>query len=71
MRYMADELHDLPTLSVSQTDDLKVDDGGTRIWLCRCGVADGMPYENQVTIERLVDGLWTTASTYYGGEVSR
>ena len=65
-RYTAADLKDLPTLAQGQADNLKLDDGETRVWLCRCGVADGMPYNNQITIERLVDGRWITVETYEG-----
>ena len=66
VRYTAGELRDLPTLSVGQADDLKIDDGTTRVWLCRCGVADGMPYNDAITVERLKDGRWITVDTYPG-----
>ena len=64
--YTASYLADLPTLAVGQTCNLKIDTGDMRVWLCRCGVADGMPYDNQVTIERLVNGRWATLDTYEG-----
>jgi hypothetical protein len=67
MTYTTTELEILPTLAQGQTDNLKVDDGETRVWLCRCGVADGMPYENQITEERLTDGRWVTVAEYPGG----
>lgn len=63
--YTLSELEALPTLAQGQADDLKMDDGnGTRVWLSRVGVDDGMPYDHQVTIERCVDGRWITAETY-------
>lgn len=65
----AQDLADRPTLSVGQADNLKIDTGETRYWLCRCGIADGMEWENTVTIERLIDGRWETVHTYDGGEV--
>jgi len=65
-RYTAAELEDLPTLSVGQFDNLKIDTGSKRVWLCRCGVADGMPYDNQVTIEKLEDGRWIKIEEYPG-----
>ena len=66
MPYTAKDLEDLPTLSQSQADDLKIDDGTTRVWLCRCGIADGMPYDNQITVENLINGRWVTVETYEG-----
>lgn len=64
MRYGLAELQRLPTLSTGQADDLKIDDEETRVWLSRCTVADGEPYNNKVTIERLTDGRWVVADTY-------
>lgn len=39
---------------------------GSRVWLCRCGVADGIPLDNQITVERCIDGRWITTDTYEG-----
>lgn len=64
--YSAEELNALPTLSVSQADSLKVDTGKIRVWISRCGIADGEPYDNKVTIERLVNGRWEIFDTYQG-----
>jgi hypothetical protein len=59
------ELEAMDTLAVGQADDLKIDDGeGTRVWLSRMTVEDGQPYNNQVTIERLIDGRWETVEEY-------
>ena len=66
MRYTAEQLRELPTLAVGQADDLKIDTGDERIWLSRCGVADGMPTENTIFVERLIDGRWITVETYEG-----
>lgn len=65
-RYTASELRDLPTLSVSRADNLKIDTGTIRVWLCRCGVEDGMPYNDAITVERLVNGRWVTIAQYEG-----
>lgn len=62
-----DELEALPTLCVGQADDLKYDDGIYRVWLCRCGVDDGMPFDHQVTVEKQNGGRWTTFDTYAAG----
>ena len=59
-----DDLEALPTLAVGQADNLKIDDGDTRVWLSRCTVDDGEPYDNKVTIERLIDGCWVEADIY-------
>ena len=58
------ELRARPTLSASQFDNLKVDLGEMRVWLSRMTVADGMPYNNQVTVEILLDGRWCTFQQY-------
>ena len=63
-RYTLAELEAMPTLSTGHTDDLKVDTGRTRVWLSRCTVADGEPYNNKVAIERLKGGRWVETSTY-------
>jgi hypothetical protein len=62
------ELKAMPTISSGHTDDLKRDSMGTRIWLSRMTVEDGMPYNNQVTIEQYKnDGKnarWETIHQY-------
>lgn len=65
-RYTAEELRKLPTLCTGQADSLKIDNGKTRVWLCRCGVADGMPYDNAVTVETLQNGRWIETDMYEG-----
>jgi hypothetical protein len=51
-------------LAVGQADDLRFDNGCTRLWLSRCGTEDGEPYANKVTVEALVDGAWKIYRTY-------
>jgi hypothetical protein len=66
-RFTLEELEAMPTLCVGQAADLKVesDEGdGIRIWLSRCGVADGEPYENKVSVEKYVNLRWQEVSTY-------
>jgi hypothetical protein len=65
-RYTADELRSLPTLSVAQADNLKIDTGTERVWLSRCGIEDGEPYDDKITIERLRGGRWVTIEEYPG-----
>ena len=62
--YSKKEIEALPTMSVGQEADLKIDTGKMRVWLSRCTVADGMPYNNQVTVEKLKDGRWLTLEEY-------
>lgn len=64
MRYTLAELEALPTLSTSQTDNLKFDDGLTRVWLSRTTTADGEPYDHKVTIERQIDFHWVVEEQY-------
>ena len=66
MRYTATELEVLPTLCVSQADDLKIEKPGLRVWLCRCTVDDGAPVDDMVSIEELIDDRWVVTSTYGG-----
>lgn len=72
-RFTLDELERLPTLSVSQTDNLKVEDAdrGIRVWLARTTVADGEPYNNRVSVEQYDDGLgrWVVIDEYPAIEV--
>lgn len=63
-QYTLAELQALPTLSVGQADDLKVDDGTTRIWLSRVGVDDGMAYDNMVSVQRYQGNRWTVVDEY-------
>jgi hypothetical protein len=50
------ELEAMPTLSVGQAANLKIDTGTMRVWVSRCGLADG---ETQpVQVERFEFGRW-------------
>ena len=66
VKYTAKELEKKPTLSTGQADDLKVDTGSTRVWLSRCGIEDGEPCEDKVTVEKLINGKWETVEVYKG-----
>ncbi len=57
-------LEHLPTLHQGQADDCKIDNGQHRVWLSRCGVEDGEPYDHKVTIEALIEGRWETIGEY-------
>ncbi len=65
-RYTAAELKRKRTLSTGQCDSLKVDTGTMRVWISRCTVADGEPYNNKVSVEKLRNGRWETVETYKG-----
>ena len=70
--YTFDELEELPTLSEGYVDNMKIDEGDVRWWLSRCGIFDGEPYENTVTVEALTaDGQWRDAFRYDGDDVSQ
>jgi len=64
--YTARYLKGLPTLCVGQSDSLKIEKATERVWLARTGVADGEPYENRISHERLIDGRWETVESYPG-----
>lgn len=52
-------------MAVGQTDDLKIDDGKKRVWLSRCSVEDGEPYNDKVTVEVVgKNGRWVNDYTY-------
>jgi hypothetical protein len=66
MVYSLDTLRDMPDLAIGQADSLKVEKIGVRVWLSRCTVADGEPFDNKVTVERFHarSGEWREAYTY-------
>lgn len=64
MEHSLSELKAMPTLCTGQTCNLKIETVAKRVWLCRCGVADGLMYDNQVTVEHCVNGQWSNATTY-------
>lgn len=51
-RFTLKELKAMPTISNGDSDDLKLDQDGVRVWLSRLDTSDGMPYNNQVTVEK-------------------
>jgi hypothetical protein len=65
-RYTARGIRRLPTISQGQFSNLKIDDGQHRVWLSRCTKADGMPYDNAIEVEALLDGVWTSVAQYPG-----
>jgi hypothetical protein len=62
--YTLAQLEALGTLTVGQADDLKLQDGNFNIWLSRCGIEDGEPCDNKVTIEERQDGRWVEVGWY-------
>lgn len=69
-RFTTKQLSRRKTKSVGQESDLKVEKDGYRVWLSRCGLADGTPFENTVYVERLVDGAWQLVDFYDGDNPS-
>ncbi len=57
-------LRALPTRDQGHFDNLKIETPDTRVWLSRMTRADGAPYDNGVTIESLIDGIWTEIDQY-------
>ena len=64
MKYTLKQLKALPILATGQADDLKIETSDTRVWLSRCTVEDGEPYNNKATVEKLIDGRWDIVETY-------
>jgi hypothetical protein len=62
--YTLQELNALPTLDQAHFDNLKVEEGNTRVWLSRMEKQDGAPYDNQVTVEIAIKGKWYTIEQY-------
>ena len=60
----ADELENMEAIVQGHADDLKIDDGRFKVWLCRCGIEDGMPYDNAVTIETVIEGKYVEVLMY-------
>ena len=71
-KYTLEEIENMTTLEQSQFDDLKYQNDNYRIWLSRMTVADGQPYNNQITVEKLVrtgittGGKWKIIKQYEG-----
>ncbi len=63
----AHELEEMPVLCEGLADDQHIDDGDVRYWLSRCGILDGEPCNNKVTVEALThEGCWADAICYDG-----
>ena len=62
--YSLQQLKTLSTIGDSQFDNLKIETETTRVWLSRCGVEDGEPYPNKVTIEERINGSWKITNIY-------
>jgi len=65
-RYTAKELRVFRTIARGWTDNLKIDTGEKRVWLSRCTIADGMPWDNAITEETMIAGRWERTDFYKG-----
>lgn len=65
-KYSLKNLLKRKTISQGHTDDLKIETKTKRVWLSRLTIADGMPYNNQVTEEQYQAPQyeWKTIGTY-------
>lgn len=66
-KYTLKELNTMPTIEQGHFDDLKVKTDNTKVWLSRCTVQDGEPYNNKVTVEEYnkANGYrWTIKEIY-------
>jgi hypothetical protein len=73
--YTLKDLQNMDTIRESQTDSLKFEgerpDGSIiRVWLSRMTKEDGMPYDNQITVEGFNGDKWVTLKQYPGGDWS-
>jgi len=64
MRYTLKQLQQRKTLCTAQSCNLKIETATMRVWLSRCSVEDGKPYNNKVSVEKLVKGRWVTVYQY-------
>jgi len=62
--FTADALKQLPTIKEGHFDNLKMEKNGVQYWLSRMTVADGAPYDNQVTVMFRQNGKWKTGKKY-------
>lgn len=66
-KFSVAEIKRMPTLESGHMDNLIAQTPGTRIWVSRMTTEDGMPYNNQVTVEALSKGSWVTIKVYRPG----
>lgn len=59
-----EELEELPDLAIGQADSLKIESDSERVWLSRCTMADGEPWDNKVTVERRFGGSWIAVEAW-------
>ena len=54
----------MPTIKSGHFDNLVYESETKRVWISRMTTQDGQPYDNQVTIEKLIDGKWSITEQY-------
>lgn len=64
--HTAKHLESLPTLCVSQADDLKINTAEMRVWISRCSIEDGEPFNSKVTVEGFINDRWQTVGEFAG-----
>lgn len=62
--FRLEDIEEQETIHSGQYENLKFDDGQIRVWQSRMTVADGMPYDNEITVEVLDDGCWVTKHSF-------
>lgn len=63
-RFTLKEICAMPTLRSGHFDNLVFESENKRVWISRMTVEDGMEYNNQVTVEKLVDTGWEIKDQY-------
>lgn len=63
-RFTLQEVCTLPVLKQGHTDNLVYQGTNKRVWISRMTVEDGQPYDNQITVEKLVNGVWAIKEQY-------
>jgi hypothetical protein len=63
-KFSLSEICKMPTIQQGHFDNLVYQSETKRVWISRMTVEDGQPYNNQVTVEKLVDGNWVIKEQY-------
>lgn len=58
------DLQAIPVLTVGQADNVLLNHGGIKVSLSHTAVADGAPYDNQVTVQKNSRNGWQTIREY-------
>lgn len=65
-RFTLAEIQNCPVIEQGHTDNLILATPYCKVWVSRLTKEDGMPYDNEVTLEAFNshDGFWFTVDTY-------